>query len=104
MTGETYTAKEIQELTGLPYRLVHYFAISDLVCPSCWIVDDKDVFEKYSYDDMLKLKIIKRHLDEGMRLPVVRQRMRQVSKIATDIQVEEFRKELENLSPDTFEE
>ena len=104
MNEKTYTFEEVQELTGLPYRMVDYFARSDLVCPSCWIVDDKDVVEKYSYDDMLKLKIIKRHLDEGMRLPVIRQRMRQVSKIATDIQVEEFRKELENLSPNNFEE
>ena len=59
MNEKTYTFEEVQELTGLPYRLVDYFSRTDLVTPSHWFVEENGPVEEYSCNDLLKLRVIK---------------------------------------------
>ena len=84
MNEKTYTFEEVQELTGLPYRLVDYFSRTDLVTPSHWFVEENGPVEEYSCNDLLKLRVIKGYLDEGARLSSIRKEIEQVSKIAEE--------------------
>ena len=84
MNEKTYTFEEVQELTGLSYRLVDYFSRTDLVTPSHWFVEENGPVEEYSCNDLLKLRVIKGYLDEGVRLSLIRKDIEQISKIAEE--------------------
>ena len=64
----THTAK----IVGITYRQLDYWARTDLIKPSLVEAAGSGTRRRYSYRDLLELRVIKTLLDSGIRLESVR--------------------------------
>jgi len=72
MTEQGFSGKRTAEIVDITYRQLDYWARTDLVKPSMAEATGSGSRRKYSYRDLLELKVIKRLLDAGIRLEQVR--------------------------------
>ena len=70
---EGFAGQKAAEIVGITYRQLDYWARTDLVRPSLADAHGSGSRRKYSYRDLLELKTIKRLLDAGIKLEVVRE-------------------------------
>ena len=71
-TIQGYSAKQTADIVGITYRQLDYWARTDLVKPSKARATGSGSRRQYSYDDLLRLKVIKRLIDNGIKLEKVR--------------------------------
>lgn len=69
---QTYSGKRAAEIVGITYRQLDYWARTDLVKPSLATATGSGSRRKYSYRDLLELKVVKNLLDAGIKLESVR--------------------------------
>ncbi len=67
-----YSARLTADVVGITYRQLDYWARTDLITPSLVEAAGSGSRRKYSYDDLVRLKVIKRLLDNGIKLEKVR--------------------------------
>ena len=77
MDGETahsqgYGSKRAAEVVGISYRQLDYWARTKLITPSEAEASGSGSRRLYSYNDLLKLRVVKRMLDNGIGLEKVR--------------------------------
>ncbi len=70
--GQGFSGRQSAEIVGITYRQLDYWARTDLVRPSLTDATGSGSRRRYSYGDLLELKIIKRLQDAGISLPAVR--------------------------------
>lgn len=74
MTVEaSYSGKRAAEVVGITYRQLDYWARTDLLRPSVSDAKGSGSRRRYSYKDLLELKVIKTLLDAGIKLESVRE-------------------------------
>jgi DNA-binding transcriptional MerR regulator len=73
VVAEGFSGKKTAELVGITYRQLDYWARTDLVRPSLTDASGSGSRRRYSYQDLLELKVIKTLLDAGIRLELVRE-------------------------------
>ena len=69
---EGFSGKHAAEIVGSTYRQLDYWARTDLVRPSLADAKGSGSRRRYSYRDLLELKLIKTLLDAGISLERVR--------------------------------
>lgn len=69
----SFSGRGAAEIVGISYRQLDYWARTDLVRPSVTDAAGSGSRRRYSYSDLLELKMIKSLLDSGIRLESVRQ-------------------------------
>jgi len=69
---QDYSGKKAAEIVGITYRQLDYWARTDLVRPSVTDASGSGSRRRYSYRDLLELKVIKTLLDAGIKLESVR--------------------------------
>ncbi|MCY4424401.1 MAG: MerR family transcriptional regulator [Acidimicrobiaceae bacterium] len=67
-----YSAKLTADVVGITYRQLDYWARTGLITPSLVEAAGSGSRRRYSYDDLVRLKVIKRLLDNGIKLEKVR--------------------------------
>jgi len=67
-----YSGSRTAEVVGITYRQLDYWARTDLVRPSVTDARGSGTRRRYSYRDLLELKVIKQLLDAGIKLETVR--------------------------------
>ena len=67
-----YSAKLTADVVGITYRQLDYWARTELIAPSLVQAAGSGSRRLYSYDDLVRLKVIKRLLDNGIKLEKVR--------------------------------
>jgi DNA-binding transcriptional MerR regulator len=67
-----YGVKEVQRVVGVTYRQLDYWARTELVVPSVRDAEGSGSQRLYSFQDILKLRIIKSLLDTGVTLQKIR--------------------------------
>jgi DNA-binding transcriptional MerR regulator len=67
-----FSGAKAAEIVGITYRQLDYWARTDLVRPSLEDAKGSGSRRKYSYRDLLELKVIKTLLDAGIKLESVR--------------------------------
>lgn len=67
-----YSGSSAAEIVGITYRQLDYWARTDLVRPSLEDAKGSGTRRRYSYRDLLELKVIKKLLDAGLKLETVR--------------------------------
>src|SRR5215207_7319595 len=72
MTDEGYRGPQVCSIVGITYRQLDYWARTDLVRPSLVDASGSGSRRRYSYQDLLELRMIKNLLDAGIRLETVR--------------------------------
>ena len=74
MSEQGYRGPQVCKIVGITYRQLDYWARTDLLKPSISDARGSGTQRVYSYADLLKLKVIKRLLEEGgMSLQKARQ-------------------------------
>lgn len=69
---EGFSGRQSAQIVGITYRQLDYWARTDLIRPSLAEASGSGSRRRYSYRDLVELKIIKRLLDAGISLPAVR--------------------------------
>lgn len=69
---EGFSGKKAAEICGITYRQLDYWARTDLVRPSLADAKGSGSRRRYSYRDLLELKVIKTLIDAGIKLESVR--------------------------------
>ncbi len=72
-SSETYSGKRTAEIVGITYRQLDYWARTDLIRPSAADASGSGTRRRYTYQDLLELKVIKSLLDSGIKLESVRE-------------------------------
>ena len=67
-----YGARLTADVVGISYRQLDYWARTNLIAPSLVGATGSGSRRLYSYDDLVRLKVIKRMLDSGIKLEKVR--------------------------------
>jgi DNA-binding transcriptional MerR regulator len=67
-----YSGTKAASIVGISYRQLDYWARTDLIRPSLSDAMGSGSRRRYSYGDLLELKVIKTLLDAGIRLETVR--------------------------------
>ena len=70
--NQGYNAKLTKDVVGITYRQLDYWARTGLIVPSLAQASGSGSRRQYSYDDLVRLKVIKRLLDNGIKLEKVR--------------------------------
>ena len=73
MTEAGYSGTQAAKIVGITYRQLDYWARTDLVRPSLAEATGSGSRRRYSYRDLLELRVIKTLLDAGIRLESVRE-------------------------------
>jgi DNA-binding transcriptional MerR regulator len=71
--AEGYSGRKTAEIVGISYRQLDYWARTDLLRPSLVDATGSGSRRRYSYRDLLELKVIKSLLDAGIKLESVRE-------------------------------
>ncbi len=72
VSEQGFSGKKSAEIAGITYRQLDYWARTDLVRPSLADAEGSGSRRRYSYRDLLELKVIKSLLDAGIKLELVR--------------------------------
>ena len=70
---EGFRGAQVCSLVGITYRQLDYWARTGLLRPSITDATGSGSQRRYSYGDVLELKVIKRLLDAGLKLQQARQ-------------------------------
>lgn len=68
----SYRGPQVCAIVGITYRQLDYWARTDLLRPSITEAKGSGTQRRYSYRDLLELKVIKRLLDSGISLQSAR--------------------------------
>jgi len=68
-----FSGARAAEIVGITYRQLDYWARTDLVRPTLSDASGSGSRRRYSYTDLLELRVIKSLLDAGIRLGSVRE-------------------------------
>ena len=72
MTEAGFRGPQVCKIVGITYRQLDYWARTDLLRPSISEAKGSGTQRRYSYTDLLELKVIKRLLDAGVSLQSAR--------------------------------
>jgi DNA-binding transcriptional MerR regulator len=70
-----YRAPQVCGLVGITYRQLDYWARTGLIRPSLQAAQGSGTQRRYSFTDIVQLKVVKRLLDAGMSLKKIRSAM-----------------------------
>lgn len=68
-----FSGPQVCTLVGITYRQLDYWARTEMLVPSIAVAKGSGTKRRYSYRDVLELKVIKQLLDAGMSLQRARQ-------------------------------
>lgn len=71
--GEGFSGTRAAQVVGISYRQLDYWARTDLIRPSVSDATGSGSRRRYSYRDLLELRVVKNLLDAGIRLENVRE-------------------------------
>ena len=72
LAPEGFGGKQVLAIVGITYRQLDHWARTDLLRPSLCDAKGSGSRRRYSYDDVVQLKVIKKLLDGGQALQAVR--------------------------------
>ena len=86
MSEEGYRGPQVCSIVGITYRQLDYWARTDLLKPTLAEARGSGTQRRYSYTDLLELKVIKRLLDAGVSLQSARRAIKTLHEnLGTDL-------------------
>ena len=70
---EGFSGRQTAEVVGISYRQLDYWARTDLIRPSLTDASGSGSRRRYSYQDLLELRVVKTLIDAGIKLESVRE-------------------------------
>ena len=72
MSEQGFRGPQVCKIVGITYRQLDYWARTDLVRPSVCDANGSGTQRRYSYRDLVELKVVKQMLDAGISLQSAR--------------------------------
>jgi len=85
MTTEGFSGREAADIVGITYRQLDYWARTDLIRPSLADAKGSGSRRRYSYQNLVELKMIKTLLDAGQKLERVRAAFHYIRELGEDL-------------------
>jgi DNA-binding transcriptional MerR regulator len=85
MTTEGFSGREAADIVGITYRQLDYWARTDLIRPSLADAKGSGSRRRYSYQNLVELKMIKTLLDAGQKLERVRAAFHYIRDLGDDL-------------------
>jgi len=85
MATEGFSGREAADIVGITYRQLDYWARTDLIRPSLADAKGSGSRRRYSYKDLVELKMIKTLLDAGQKLERVRAAFEYLRNLGDDL-------------------
>jgi len=85
MAEEGFRGPQVCAIVGITYRQLDYWARTDLLRPSITEAKGSGTQRRYSYRDLLELKVIKRLLDAGISLHSARRALEVLRAHGTEV-------------------
>jgi DNA-binding transcriptional MerR regulator len=85
MTNEGFSGREAADIVGITYRQLDYWARTDLIRPSLADAKGSGSRRRYSYQNLVELKMIKTLLDAGQKLERVRAAFHYIRELGEDL-------------------
>lgn len=85
MTSNGFSGREAADIVGITYRQLDYWARTDLIRPSLVDAKGSGSRRRYSYRDLIELKMVKTLLDAGQKLERVRKAFEYLRDIGDDL-------------------
>src|SRR4051794_16787348 len=82
---EGFSGKRAAEIVGITYRQLDYWARTDLIRPSLADAKGSGSRRRYSYQNLVELKMIKTLLDAGQKLERVRTAFQYIRDLGEDL-------------------
>ena len=82
---EGFSGKRAAEVVGITYRQLDYWARTDLIRPSLADAKGSGSRRRYSYQNLVELKMIKTLLDAGQKLERVRAAFQYIRDLGDDL-------------------
>ena len=79
--GPSYSGLQASKIVGISYRQLDYWARTDLIRPSIADAHGSGSQRRYSYEDLMRLKLVKRLIDNGLSLQGVRRSVESMERI-----------------------
>ncbi len=70
---QSYSGKKVTEIVGISYRQLDYWTRTELVVPSIEKGEGSGRRRRYSYKDLLELRVIKNLIDGGIKVEKIRE-------------------------------
>ena len=70
---EGFSGRQTADVVGISYRQLDYWARTDLIRPSLTDACGSGSRRRYSYQDLLELRVVKTLIDAGIKLESVRE-------------------------------
>lgn len=70
---EGFSGRQTVDVVGISYRQLDYWARTDLIRPSLTDASGSGSRRRYSYQDLLELRVVKTLIDAGIKLESVRE-------------------------------
>jgi DNA-binding transcriptional MerR regulator len=80
MAEEGFRGPQVCKIVGITYRQLDYWARTDLIRPSIADARGSGTQRRYSYRDLVELKVIKNLLDAGVSLQLARKGIEYIRK------------------------
>ncbi|MBV9284133.1 MAG: MerR family transcriptional regulator, partial [Acidimicrobiia bacterium] len=80
MAEEGFRGPQVCKIVGITYRQLDYWARTDLIRPSIADAKGSGTQRRYSYQDLVELKVIKNLLDAGVSLQLARKGVEYIRK------------------------
>jgi DNA-binding transcriptional MerR regulator len=84
-TSEGFSGREASDIVGITYRQLDYWARTDLIRPSLADARGSGSRRRYSYQNLVELKMIKTLLDAGQKLERVREAFQYIRELGDDL-------------------
>ena len=85
MSTEGFSGREAADIVGITYRQLDYWARTDLIRPSLADAKGSGSRRRYSYQNLVELKMIKTLLDAGQKLERVRAAFQYIRDLGEDL-------------------
>ena len=85
MPEQGFRGPQVCKIVGITYRQLDYWARTDLLRPSISEARGSGTQRRYSYTDLLELKVIKRLLDAGVSLQSARRALEVLRSSGADV-------------------
>jgi DNA-binding transcriptional MerR regulator len=85
MSTEGFSGRETADIVGITYRQLDYWARTDLIRPSLADARGSGSRRRYSYQNLVELKMIKTLLDAGQKLERVRAAFQYIRDLGEDL-------------------
>ncbi|HJR25218.1 MAG TPA: MerR family transcriptional regulator [Acidimicrobiales bacterium] len=83
--AEGFSGREAADIVGITYRQLDYWARTDLIRPSLADAKGSGSRRRYSYQNLVELKMIKTLLDAGQKLERVREAFQYIRDLGEDL-------------------